>query len=77
MELDRGNHVGILVLFGIHMIRLRISGLKKVHLAIWEAMGGSWKSEIKKNRQAKLTEINLDDMFLTNLVSNEVCYCLI
>ena len=48
MELDRGNHVGILVLYGIQIIRIRIFGLKKVYLAIWEAMGGAGR--VKSNR---------------------------
>jgi hypothetical protein len=38
LELDRGNQVGLLVFYGIHIIRLGIFGLKKVHLAIWEKM---------------------------------------
>ena len=48
MELDKGNQVGILVLYGIHIIKLRIYGLKKVHLAIWEAIRGAGR--VKSNR---------------------------
>ena len=48
MELDRGNQVGILVLYGIQIIRLRISGLKKVHLSICEATRGAGR--VKSNR---------------------------
>ena len=60
MELNKGNQFGILVFYGIHIIRLRIYGLKKDQMAILEAMRGA---EIKQNRQAKRTEINLDDRF--------------
>jgi hypothetical protein len=45
LELDRGNQVGILVLYAIHIIRLRISKLKKVYLA---AMSGAGR--VKSNR---------------------------
>ena len=48
MELDRGIQVGILVLYGIHIMRLRIYGLKKVHLVIWKAMRGAVR--VKSNR---------------------------
>ena len=49
MELDRGNQVGILVLYVIQIISIRISGLKKVHLAIWEAVRGAGR--VKPNRR--------------------------
>ena len=48
LELDRGHQVEILVLHDIEIIRIRISGLKKVHLAIWKAMGGAGR--VKSNR---------------------------
>ena len=35
----------------------------------------SWKGEIKQDRCAKRTEINLDNRFQTNFVSNEIRYC--
>ena len=64
------------ILYGIHIIRLRIYRLKKGSSGNF-GRHESWKGEITKNRQAKRTEINLDDRFQTIFVSNEFCYCLI
>jgi hypothetical protein len=53
LELDRGNQAGILVLYGIHIIRLRIYGLKKVNLAIWEAMREAGRVKSNKTDEQK------------------------